>query len=176
APEGRPASPDPKLVNAFTALYRDHYARLVAFAHRRLGTADQAEDCVAEVFRIAWEVARRTQDPATVLSSGWLFAATRNVIAHQWRSAGRAVELARAYAVELDRQTQSDCPEGCHQSLLDALAELPADQRELLIARYWDGLTASEAGCLLGISPGAARVRTHRARAALKRLLPTPKE
>ncbi|MDR2567208.1 MAG: hypothetical protein LBC97_14340 [Bifidobacteriaceae bacterium] len=94
---------DPQAVREFAALYRDHHARLVAYARRRLGGVDQAEDVAAEVFRIAWERTRRGLDPPP--SAGWLFVTARNVLAHEWRAIGRATELSRRIALELDRSS-----------------------------------------------------------------------
>lgn len=43
------------------------------------------------------------------------------------------------------------------------LANLPENQRELLLLRIAVGLTAEETGQMLGMSPGAVRVAQHRA-------------
>ena len=52
-----------------------------------------------------------------------------------------------------------------------ALAGLSESDRELLLVVAWEGLTHAEAAAALGISPGAARTRLHRARRrALKTL------
>ncbi|MDR3360090.1 MAG: sigma-70 family RNA polymerase sigma factor [Bifidobacteriaceae bacterium] len=169
-------NPGAAAIEAFCALYQDNHARIVAYAARRLGSADLAEDCAAEVFRIAWEHAAREPGTAGGIGPGWLFATARNLIAHQWRAAGRATTLARVLAVELDRAEPPGGGAGLNERLVDALESLPAEQRELLIARYWDGLSADETAALFDLSPGAVRVRWHRARAALKRLLEQPKE
>ncbi|MDR2348491.1 MAG: sigma-70 family RNA polymerase sigma factor, partial [Bifidobacteriaceae bacterium] len=144
---------DAMTADAFSALYRDQHARLVAYARRRLGSRELAEDCAAEVFRIAWERAAGGPGAKAVPDPDWLFAAARNVVLHQWRSVDRATELARAVAASLDRGRGSgDGPEhpasrgpSLDERLVDALETLPAEQRELLIARYWDGLTNAEA-------------------------------
>ena len=57
-----------------------------------------------------------------------------------------------------------------------ALAVLTDSDRELLLLVGWEGLSQAEAATALGISPGAARVRLHRARkralSALEKLGP----
>ncbi|WP_370623039.1 sigma-70 family RNA polymerase sigma factor [Streptomyces tsukubensis] len=50
------------------------------------------------------------------------------------------------------------------------LANLPDNQRELLLLRIAVGLTAEETGHLLGMSPGAVRVAQHRALSRLRAL------
>jgi RNA polymerase sigma-70 factor (ECF subfamily) len=48
------------------------------------------------------------------------------------------------------------------------LANLPANQRELVLLRVAVGLTAEETGQVLGMSPGAVRVAQHRALSRLR--------
>ncbi|MCP9957683.1 sigma-70 family RNA polymerase sigma factor [Streptomyces sudanensis] len=50
------------------------------------------------------------------------------------------------------------------------LANLPENQRELLVLRVAVGLTAEETGQVLGMSPGAVRVAQHRALSRLRAL------
>jgi RNA polymerase sigma-70 factor (ECF subfamily) len=50
------------------------------------------------------------------------------------------------------------------------LAQLPAQQRQLLALRVVSGLSAEETGQMLGMSPGAVRVAQHRALARLRAL------
>lgn len=52
-----------------------------------------------------------------------------------------------------------------------ALLALPADQREVLVLRDVEGLSAAEAAAVLGIGVPAVKSRLHRARAALREQL-----
>ncbi|HMD91602.1 MAG TPA: sigma-70 family RNA polymerase sigma factor [Trebonia sp.] len=51
------------------------------------------------------------------------------------------------------------------------LAQLPAHQRRLLLLRVVSGLTAAEAGEVLGMSAAAVRIAQHRALARMRKLL-----
>jgi RNA polymerase sigma-70 factor (ECF subfamily) len=53
----------------------------------------------------------------------------------------------------------------------EALRALRPRDREVLLLTAWDGLNASEAAAVLGCSPTAYRIRLHRARRRLARLL-----
>ncbi|WP_448641755.1 RNA polymerase sigma factor [Geodermatophilus sp. URMC 63] len=55
-----------------------------------------------------------------------------------------------------------------------ALGRLSAEDRELVTLVAWEGLTPAQAAVALGIAPGTARVRLHRARTRLRALLGTP--
>jgi RNA polymerase sigma factor (sigma-70 family) len=54
-----------------------------------------------------------------------------------------------------------------------ALHRLPALDREVLTLTVWEGLSPEEVGRLLQVLAGTIRVRLHRARARLRRLLHT---
>jgi RNA polymerase sigma-70 factor (ECF subfamily) len=59
---------------------------------------------------------------------------------------------------------------------LDALAELPAQQREAVVLTKLDGKSVAEAAAIAGTSVGAMKVRAHRGYEALRRLLGKPSE
>jgi DNA-directed RNA polymerase specialized sigma24 family protein len=52
--------------------------------------------------------------------------------------------------------------------VLQALASLSATDRDALMLTVWDGLSASDAGRVLGCSTTAFAVRLHRARRRLR--------
>ena len=62
------------------------------------------------------------------------------------------------------------------RELYRSLADLPAQQRAVVELVAVDGLSLAEAARSLGITPGNARVRYHRARARLQHVLPSPFE
>jgi len=53
----------------------------------------------------------------------------------------------------------------------DAIGHLPGGQRDVVLMHYIDDLSCEEIARLLGTTPGAVRVRLHRARAQLRREL-----
>jgi RNA polymerase sigma-70 factor (ECF subfamily) len=57
------------------------------------------------------------------------------------------------------------------QALERAVAALPAQQREVLVLRDIEGLSAAEVGAVLGIQERAVKSRLHRARLALRATL-----
>jgi RNA polymerase sigma-70 factor, ECF subfamily len=57
------------------------------------------------------------------------------------------------------------------QRLRGAIARLPEADREVILMRHFEGLSNHEAGCLLGIDPGAVSKRHGRALLRLHRIL-----
>ncbi|GAB3543369.1 hypothetical protein GCM10027403_37450 [Arthrobacter tecti] len=89
-----------------------------------------------------------------------LFGIAKNVLRNHQRSQRRFARLVDRIREGFDRTGHQ--PDHVHA----ALARLRAADREILILTYWDGFPLSEAAALLGCTPGAARVRLHRARKA----------
>ncbi|RNF78165.1 RNA polymerase sigma factor [Streptomyces botrytidirepellens] len=152
----------------FTALYVRDHPRVCAFVHRRSGDRGAAEELTAEVFRTAWERMTAGQDVGT----GWLFVTARNLLSNHYRSVARLTELHHTIADALGRAPAS----GQDNAVLDALDRLPAAHREVLLLSYWDGLSATEAGEVLGCSTSAVWVRLHRARKAFRHVYDRPEE
>jgi RNA polymerase sigma-70 factor (ECF subfamily) len=105
----------------------------------------------------------------------WLYGIARNCLfAHRRRQRQRAAtQTIDRYddpwtAVD-DRLDAANCA----VPLRVALADLPADERDVLLLVAWEQLTPTEAAEVLNIPPGTARSRLHRARVALKSVLPT---
>jgi DNA-directed RNA polymerase specialized sigma24 family protein len=72
-----------------TDLFGRHSRAVLAYARRRLDSAEDAEDVVVEVFATAWR--RRDVVPDEALP--WLYATAGNVIAHVIRSDSRRTRL-----------------------------------------------------------------------------------
>jgi RNA polymerase sigma-70 factor, ECF subfamily len=154
----------------FEQLFRANYGRVLAYARRR--AASDAEDVAAETFLIAWR--RLEAVPRNELA--WLLAVARRVLANQRR---RSATQERAVAsVATESVLPAEPYAGFDAPLRRALLQLDEKDRELLTLIAWDGLTAAEAGQVLGVSSVGARVRLHRARRRLEGLLnpPTTKE
>jgi RNA polymerase sigma-70 factor, ECF subfamily len=157
----------------FEAVFRQHFAAVFRFLSRRVGSA-LAEDLAADVFATAY---RRwaTYDPARGSLRSWLYGIAINVTRDHRRAEQRLLEL--------DSRAQQHAPESTDFSkssderviastlapkLATALAKLSADQRDVLFLFAWAELSHEEIGAAMGISPGTARSRLSRARAALR--------
>jgi RNA polymerase sigma-70 factor (ECF subfamily) len=145
----------------FTRLYRDHYDRVLAYALRR-APAEVAKEAVDETFLIAW---RKLSDlPNRALP--WLLVVARNAINHQFR--GRQVDVLthELHLLEAGVNVSESVTE--RTVVLQALASLSATDRDALMLTVWDGLSASDAGRVVGCSTTAFAVRLHRARRRLR--------
>jgi RNA polymerase sigma factor (sigma-70 family) len=156
--------------------------RLVGLCARLSGDPSVAEDLAQETLAEAWRLLARLRQPEGLAS--WLNAIARNVCLRWERQRGR--ETARSAELLPDDDTGDDLdtlPAADGElsiyleraelvALLDrALALLPDDTRAALVATYVRELPHLEVAARLGLSEGALRVRLHRGRLALRRVL-----
>lgn len=155
-----------------TDLFGRHSGAVLAYARRRVDSAEDAEDVVVEVFSTAWR--RRADVPDNSLP--WLYATAANVIAHVLRSEARRTRLGARLATvrplhdpdPTEAIVEATTARAAIAAALDDLAESDA---ELLRLWAWEGLEPGEIAEVLGCSPGTARTRMHRARARLREAL-----
>lgn len=177
---GQPPPTDP-IVAAdvrFEEAYRACGSAVLGYALRRCASREDALDVVAETFAVAWR--RRDDLPgADDEVRPWLFGIARLCLANATRSGSRAGRLGQRLAEALAGSPVPD-PAALAEVRAEArqvraaLELLPAEDRELVTLVSWEGLTPAQAGAALGLTPGAARVRLHRARARLRASLGTP--
>jgi RNA polymerase sigma factor (sigma-70 family) len=154
----------------FERCFRDHYAQMLAFSMRRVSGREIAEDVVADTFAVAWRRRDRIPDPALP----WLYAIAGHVIANQYRSTRRRHDLDMRLAHEAGAVARGPDPAeslGRRDAFSAAFALLGEPEREVLRLIAWDGLDTRDAARVLGCSPGAFRVRLHRARRKLAKQL-----
>lgn len=150
----------------FRSLYLSARPRILAYALRRVATAEDVADVVAETFAIAW---RRLDDvPEDDEALLWLYVTARHVLANEARGAQRRSSLvARIGSVFAEQEaTVAPIDEGALLAIA-ALRALGDEDREMLMLAAWEGLDSDAIGRVLGCSPTAARIRLHRARRRL---------
>jgi RNA polymerase sigma-70 factor (ECF subfamily) len=157
----------------FAAIYDRHAAVLFRFLVRRVGR-DTADELLGETFRVAFQ-RRGSFDTRHPSARPWLFGIATNLLAkHRRGEARRLRALSRLGA---------DAPEGVADRVAarvdaemrwrrvgEAIAELPAAERDALLLHVWEGLTYDEVGAALGIPTGTVRSRLNRARQRLREL------
>jgi RNA polymerase sigma-70 factor (ECF subfamily) len=152
----------------FDQCFRQHYARVLAYALRRVPDRSVADDVAAETFLVAW---RRLDDvPSDPLP--WLLGIARHVIYNELRSARRRGRLAtRMGSQPLRHEPAPGDSSAGQREIRQALARLSERDREVLLLTTWDGLDHRRAAAVLGCSRGTFAVRLHRARIRLAREL-----
>jgi RNA polymerase sigma-70 factor (ECF subfamily) len=152
------------------------YERMVRSVIRRLvGREDEVDELAQVTFVTAWE--RLAQYSATAKFSTWLC----QIAVNKCRDRYRFLRRWETVPVEpLEPDALPDETPGPEQQLADkqldaqlqaALGQLKPQERELIVFKYVEGHDYDMVARILGCTPQAAKVRSVRARAALKEVL-----
>lgn len=155
----------------FSELYRRTHVDVLAFLLRRCASAEDAADCLAETYLVAWK--KRDQMPTGAGTRPWLFGVARNVMRRGNDLRGRTAAAASALAAQIER-VGAVCPApdvAEPDPVIAAIRDLTELEQEIITMLIWDELAPREVAAILGLSPNAVRVRAHRARAKLKTAL-----
>jgi RNA polymerase sigma factor (sigma-70 family) len=155
----------PEDAQRFTALYREHYARVRDFAQRRVGT-DLAQEVVAETFLVAW----RRLDDIPGIAMPWLYRVALYEIANLRRRQAKAVRLHDALREGRATSASEDEPDDVTElarAVAIAFAGLKPRDQEILRLAAWEQISSSEGAAVLQCSVPAYRMRLHRARIRL---------
>ncbi len=119
------------------------------------------------------ELAGRKQSPEHVVA--WLYTAVRHRAINAQRSSNRRKrhesEAANRRAVPFVPLTADALDT---EAVAAALEELPGEQREVVVAHLWGGLTFKEVGRAMGTSDSTAHRRYQAALAAIRKRLGAP--
>jgi len=155
---------------AFGELYNIYLYRIYRYVFYQVKDRMTAEDITEEVFVKAWKAIESCRGRETTFSA-WIYRIAHNHIINTFRDN-------RKYApVELDDIAEPGAtgfePETAleQQELQTLLADLPSNQRQVIILKFIEGLDTKKVGELLGKSEGAVRILQMRALTALRQKL-----
>jgi RNA polymerase sigma-70 factor, ECF subfamily len=154
---------------SLTRLVEAQGSRLTRAAWLYLGDAEAAQDAAQEALIAAWDGAGRTT-AGTVLGA-WLMGILVNRCRKHVRTARR--RRAREAAVMRERREAADAGEDEERlrRLQEAMERLSAEQRELIVLRFHEGMSVEETAAVLGIPGGTVKSRCHAAMARLRELM-----
>jgi len=158
---------------AFAGVYDRYGPILLGLLLRILRSRPEAEDVLQEVFLQVWQQAR-SFDPARGRAFTWLVTLARSRAIDRLRSVDSRERAAQRSAEEAPpaAETQTWAEDDAiraerAEAVRGALAELPEEQRQVLVLAYLEGMTQSEIAAAKGQPLGTVKTRT---RTGLKRL------
>lgn len=149
----------------FTEFFQAEFPGLVRGLFLLTADRDEAEEFAQEAMARAyarWDRVSRMRSPG-----GYVYRTAVNLNRKRLR---RVAIRARRMLLVGAAPLEPTVPE-TKVDLADALRALRPSLREALMLVEWFGLSAAEAGGILGIKPASVRSRIHRARAVLQRAL-----
>ncbi|GAB3235437.1 ECF family RNA polymerase sigma factor SbrI [Hymenobacter seoulensis] len=158
-------------LDQLSTLFERYQGLLFGFLLRLTNDPDTAQDLVQNVFLRIMKY--RTSYQPTYPFRAWIYQLARNVYADHWKKHHvPAADLEMAERTPTMRRAAMAGVAATYdgQDVQEALALLPAAQREILVLHRFQGFDYAEIGEMLGCSEGAARVKAHRALEALRKI------
>jgi len=159
---------------ALRLLYDRHAPWLQARLLRRCNDREVVLDVVQDTFVTLWKDARRFRGDGEV--AGWLWGIGFRRMVSRLRSRKDVVLIPEWSGPDLGRlpAAEDEVLLGVeYGDLAGALRQLSPEFRSVVQAVVLDGLTAKEAGRLLGVRENTVKTRLHRAKAQLRGSLAT---
>lgn len=158
---------------AFGALVRIHQHRVFTLAVRLVGNRELAADVAQEAFVRAWRGMPRFRADSSF--STWLYRITVNTAWTARRRARRAATVPLDEGPEVADRGATPEREVARRELRgqlqDALAALRPAERTIVVMKDVYGWSHAQIAESLGVSVSVTKVRLHRARVRLRRLL-----
>ena len=165
----RMAQRDPKALDLF---YTRHARAVFSLALTMLGDHTRATDLTQDVFLLVWRSAGTYQPAGS--ARAWLLRLTRNHAIDELRRDRR--RLASESTLPAPRFHALPAPLALtdaaeRQAVRDALATLPAEQRDALVLAFFQGLSHQEIATCLRTPLGTIKARIRRALQTLRQQL-----
>ncbi len=157
--------------SALEELYLIHFDRIYSYLHMSVGSRHDAEDLTTQTFvkmlesigRFRWQ---------SVPFSAWLFRIAHNLAMDHFRARRRwqpEEEIPEPAGAEEDSAEEQALASIGDASLLELMARLSPEQRQVLTLKFVFRLSNGEAAAVLGKTEGAVKSLQHRALASLQK-------
>lgn len=166
---------------AFSQLVSAYEGKIYNLALRYLGNPDDAMDASQEVFLRMFRFLSGFQEDSSF--STWLYRIGVNVCKDLLSRRSKRAEQPLEISDDEEETRPADIPDGRYdperilegtelrRTLSDAIAELPEQQREMIVLRDIQGLSYEEIGQVLCLESGTVKSRLFRARENLRKKL-----
>ncbi len=154
----------------FGELFDEYYDRIYAYAYRRVGARETAEDIAANVFEDALRGIKRLRWQGKPLAA-WLYRIASRRVADFYRGARCDAPMDETIPAR-DGDPHDDAARAEEfAAVRRGMAKLSAADREIIRLVYFDEWRRDEIAAALNCTPNSVYVRTHRALKKLERIL-----
>lgn|GEM_PF-873715 len=157
-------------IKAFEQLYDEFSSRTHTHIKNVIG-AVESEDVLQDLWVSVYLNIKDLMNPHGFKT--WLFRITRNKAIDHLRLKNK---LPKSYELELDEisedavtlEESDDFLNEINDSLLEAISVLPAPQKEVMLLKYWEGMTYEEIALIIGEKLGTVRSRIYYGKKAIR--------
>lgn len=178
--KGKPGTP---LVNTevFRQFYEQHYLSVFRYVYGLHGAPiEDVEDLTAETFTRAWKARHSFDGEPLTTGVGWLLRIAKRLVIDQYRRSQSRIQVVGEFLDDIPIIAPS--PENLvqkgesYQQLWSLMNKLPAQQREILVLRYFLDWRINQIGEYLHIPENTVSVTIRRSLQHLQQEWPEEKE
>lgn len=150
----------------FNQLVRDHSEQLWWHVRRMVGSHQDADDLMQDIFLKVWQSLPGFRGDSQLSTWVWRIA-TNETLNHLRRERVRATLRLQAADELLESRIMADPffnGTEAQRELAKAVARLPEKQRQVFVMRWWDELPYEQISAITGTSVGALKASYHLAR------------
>ncbi len=156
---------------AWATIYQRHAQQVYSYIYFRLGDQHVAEDLTADVFVRAVSGIKRYSYRGTPLLA-WLYRIAHNVTAdHRKTAARRAANVIQGDIPDIEADDDELGARDERRDMLGAIRKLTQDQQQVVILRFYAGMSSAEVGAVIGKPEGAVKALQTRAMRALRKIV-----
>ncbi len=158
---------------AIRDLYDAYGAAVYRYCYVRLGDREVAQDCVQEVFVRIWKGVRTFEYRGNSSFTAWMYTIASNVLISHARKHKSIQQVSLTPELNLTDVRHADTARTVCDgvTLREAISQLTVEQQQVIMLKFFGGLSNLEIAASLSRSEGAVKALQHRALHRLQRVL-----
>lgn len=153
----------------YEEIYEQYHEKVFRYLRSRVNNTTLAEDLCSDVFLKIYEKLDSFDESKASLST-WIFTVARNRLTDYYRTR-RVFEEVPETLADGSSVEEDVCSKETLDRLADALEKLDERERDIVILRFYSGLTLKEIAEKMGISYAYVKLLQNRAFVSLKEIL-----
>ncbi len=149
-----------------TKIYTDFHDKVQAYVNSKVCNYDLSEDITSDIFLKIYEKLDTFDETKSSIST-WIFTITRNTLTDYYRTRKVFSEVPEDLADDSSIDDEL-CTNEMLETLADALEDLDERERDLIILKYYKGMTLTEIAERMDISYSYVKILHNKALSTMK--------
>ena len=151
-------------------IYTQYKDKVFGYVKNHVNSVEDAEDITSDIFVKIYSKLD-TYDESKASLSTWIYSMTSNTVIDYYRTNHIHTEIPEDLSDEKSSIEDEVLNNESLELLADALSKLPQEQMDIIVLRYYKGLTLQEVATQMNLSYGVTKLRHREALGRLKDML-----
>ncbi len=151
-------------------IYKQYRDKVFGYVKNHVNSIDDAEDITSDIFVKIYSKLD-TYDESKASLSTWIYSMTSNTVIDFYRTNHVHSEIPEDLTDEKSTIEEEILNNESLELLANALTSLPQEQMDIIVLRYYKGLTLQEVAAKMKLSYGVTKLRHREALGRLREML-----